>query len=171
MGKDRNQGQWSFIHCDVACPSAPTGGSLFNTWRLFDKVDKSFQNKRPQNQIGVTWKQVQIAAVAVGWMENGFNCSVQLRSSKFFHLFTCENRFEPKLLPVNFTTILCGDWPSGFLPRGRSRFTVKVGKRVTEVGHNKITTFGRLNAYRRWSTGRRRKRMLLKPMSIIVMFH
>ena len=61
MGKDRNQGQWSFIHCDVACPSAPTGG-LFNTWRLFDKVDKSFQNKRPQNQIGVTWKQeVQVA--------------------------------------------------------------------------------------------------------------
>ena len=61
MGKERNQGQWSFIYCDVACPSAPTGG-LFNTWRLFDKVDKSFQNKRPQNQIGVTWKQeVQVA--------------------------------------------------------------------------------------------------------------
>ena len=143
MGKERNQGRWSFIYCDVACPSAPTGG-LFNTWRLFDKVDKSFQNKRPQNQIGGYVKAGSNSGG--GRLEDGFNGSVQLRSSKFFHIITCENRFEPKLVPVNFTTILCGDWPSGFLPRGSSRFTRKVGKRVTEVGHNKITTFGRLNA-------------------------
>ena len=52
MEKERNHGQQSFIHCDVACPSAPAAFLILEGF--FDKVDKSFQNKRPQNQIRVT---------------------------------------------------------------------------------------------------------------------